>query len=140
MSDEIYSRFIGHWELDPASCDYKQGDPPRAGSYIIYVEGSELVFDMAWTDLAGNAHEASFRGIPDGEARTFNGGDLVDSLTITAENRSELNSSAAMKGETLMHATRTLIDDDTMRIVQTVYLPDGTAPSNKSVYYRRKPS
>ncbi|MGB3624371.1 MAG: hypothetical protein WA989_00990 [Henriciella sp.] len=140
MTDNTHERFIGHWELEPGTCDYKQGDPPRVGSYIIYEEGGELVFDMAWTDLAGATHEASFRGTPDGEARPFKGGDLVDSLKITAENRSELNSSAAMKGETLMRASRTLIDDDTMRIVQTVYLPDGTAPTNKSVYRRRKPN
>ena len=138
MADScLYARFLGHWELDPASCKYEQGEPPASGTYIIRQDGSELIFDMAWTDSAGTPHEASFRGNPDGEPRPFNGGDLVDSLTVTAESRSELNSSAAMKGQTLMHATRTLIDDDTMRIVQTVYLPDGSAPANKSVYHRQ---
>ena len=62
--------------------------------------------------------------------------DSPRSFSITAENPSELNSTAFLKGERLMHAARTLIDDDTMRIVQTVYLPDGTAPSNRSVYFR----
>jgi hypothetical protein len=137
MSEKLYRRFIGHWELDPASCDYKQGDPPKTGTYVIREDGDDLIFDMAWTDQAGTPHEASFRGTPDGEAKPFNGGDLVDSLTITAESRSELNSSASMKGQPLMHATRTPIDDDTMRIVQVVYLPDGSAPANKSVYRRQ---
>ena len=136
MAEKRHSRFIGRWALDPASCRYAQGEPPRSGTYTISEAGDLLVFDMAWTDSKGEAHTASFSGRPDGIAAPFDGGDLVDSFTITAESRSELNSSAAMKGETLMRATRTLIDDDTMRIVQTVYLPDGTAPANRSVYYR----
>ncbi|WP_084399288.1 hypothetical protein [Henriciella aquimarina] len=137
MADTPYNRFLGHWQLDPGSCNYGQGEPPASGSYVIREDGDELVFDMAWTDQAGTAHEASFRGKPDGEAVPFNGTDLVDSFAITAESPSELNSTAYLKGEKLMQAIRTLIDDETMRIVQTVYLPDGTAPSNRSVYYRK---
>ncbi|MEQ8557834.1 MAG: hypothetical protein RIB03_05910 [Henriciella sp.] len=137
MAGPLHTRFLGHWELDPSSCAYQQGEPPASGTYTIREESDELVFDMAWTDKAGQDHSASFRGKPDGVAVPFNGTDLVDSFTITAESRSELNSSASLKGETLMHATRTLIDDETMRIVQTVYLPDGSAPANRSVYYKR---
>ena len=136
MAGKLHDRFIGRWELDPASCRYDQGEPPASGTYTISEAGEELVFDMAWTDSKGERHTASFSGMPDGVPSPFAGGDLVDSLTVSAESRSELNSSAAMKGETRMHATRTLIDDDTMRIVQIVYLPDGTAPANRSVYYR----
>lgn len=138
MSRSLYERFLGHWELDPASCKYEQGDPPKAGSYTIQEAGDDLVFDMAWTDQAGQSHTASFSGTPDGKAVPFEGTDLVDSFVVTAESRSELNSSAFLKEEKLMHASRTLIDDETMRIVQTVYLPDGSAPSNRSVYYRRR--
>lgn len=136
VADKLHDRFIGRWELDPASCQYEQGDAPSSGTYTISETGDTLIFDMTWTDAKGETHTASFSGKPDGVAVPFDGGDLVDSFTITAESRSELNSSAGMKGTTLMHATRTLIDDDTMRIVQTVYLPDGTAPANKSLYYR----
>ena len=136
MTDITHQRFLGSWKLDPASCNYGQGEPPASGRYVIREADGELVFDMSWTDQAGTAHEASFRGRPDGVAVPFKGTDLVDSFSITAENPSELNSTAFLKGERLMHAARTLIDDDTMRIVQTVYLPDGTAPSNRSVYYR----
>jgi hypothetical protein len=136
LTDITHHRFLGAWKLDPASCNYGQGEPPASGCYVIREADGELVFDMSWTDQAGTAHEASFSGRPDGVAVPFKGTDLVDSFSITAENPSELNSTAFLKGETLMHAARTLIDDDTMRIVQTVYLPDGTAPSNRSVYYR----
>ena len=137
MTNPRYSRFLGHWELDPASCTYQQGEPPASGTYTIREQGKDLVFDMAWSDKAGESHTASFRGKPDGVAFPFKGTDLVDSFVITAESRSELNSSASLNGETLMKATRTLIDDETMRIVQTVYLPDGSAPANRSVYYKR---
>ena len=132
-----YARFLGHWELDPASCRYEQGDPPASGQLIIREEAGVLVFDMAWTDKAGIAHTASFSGKADGVAVPFEGTDLIDSFVITAEGTGELNASAYLKGEKLMQATRTLIDDETMRIVQTVYLPDGSAPSNRSVYYKR---
>ncbi len=138
MTDKPHHRFLGHWKLDPASCKYRQGLPPTAGTYTISEDGETLVFDMAWTDSDGETHTAQFSGRPDGVAVPFKGTDLVDSFSITAESASELNSSAFLKGDKLMHATRTLIDDNTMRIVQTVYLPDGSAPSNRSVYYRAK--
>lgn len=137
MSTPVYARFLASWDLDPASCKYEQGDPPASGNHTIREEGGKLVFDMAWTDASGQNHTASFSGRPDGAAMPFKGTDLVDSFSISAESRSELNSSAFLKGEKLMHAARTLIDDETMRIVQTVYLPDGTAPANRAVYYRR---
>ena len=137
MPTPAHARFLGRWELDPASCQYEQGDAPASGEYTIREEGSVLVFDMAWTDKSGNTHSASFSGMPDGVAVPFEGTDLIDSFAITAESPSELNSSAYLKGEKLMQATRTLINDETMRIVQTVYLPDGSAPSNRSVYYKR---
>ena len=136
MSQLLHDRFLGEWALDPASCKYEQGDPPVSGRDIILEVDGNLVFDMAWTDKAGQSHTASFSGKPDGQPAPFDGTDLVDSFTITVENRSELSTAASLKGETLMQATRTLIDDDTMRVVQTVYLPDGSAPSNQSVYYR----
>ena len=132
-----HTRFLGEWALDPHSCKYDQGEAPASGTYTIREEGDELVFDMAWTDKAGESHSASFRGKPDGKAVPFKGTDLVDSFSITLEGGSELNSAAFLNGEKLMQATRTLIDDETMRIVQTVYLPDGTVPANRSVYYKR---
>ena len=137
MADTPHDRFLGHWTLDPSSCAYQQGEPPAEGSYTIREEGAELVFDMEWTDQAGQHHTASFRGKPDGVAVPFTGTDLIDSFAITAESASELNSSAYLKGDKLMQATRTLVDEETMRITQTVYLPDGTAPTNRSLYYRR---
>ena len=92
---------------------------------------------MTWRDKSGEDHAASFRGKPDGIALPFAGTDLVDSFKITAESESELSSSAYLGEDRLMHATRILIDDDTMRVIQTVYLPDGSAPSNKALYYRQ---
>lgn len=134
-----YERFLGAWVLDTASCRYEQGEPPQSGRYRIEVDDNELVFTMSWIDAASEAHEMSFRGRPDGSRVPFNGGALADALAITLVSDSELNSSAFNNGVELMTARRTLSENgQTMHIVQTVKLPDGTAPSNHATYYREQ--
>ncbi|WP_084420591.1 hypothetical protein [Henriciella litoralis] len=136
MSTPPHKRFLGKWVLDPASCKYEQGEAPVSGTYVISESGDDLAFQMSWTDRSGQDHDAHFQGKPDGIATPFNAPGLADSFSIDMPTPSELNSSASLNGALTMRATRTLIDDDTMRIVQTVFLPDGTQPSNRSVYYR----
>lgn len=132
-----YFGFLGWWELIPESCDYQQGDPPRAGTYRISEVDAGLRFDMAWTDAAGKQQEACFSGQPDGKPTPYNGGPLADALSVTAVSARELNSSAFLEGRELMVAQRQL--DDTggaMRVVQVVRLPGGESPRNVSVYRR----
>lgn len=93
---------------------------------------------MNWVDADGEAHEMSFRGKPDGIPVPFDGGPLADALCITANSERELTSSAYLDGVELMIAKRELSRDGmTMDIVQTVNLPDGTSPSNRSTYHRK---
>lgn len=133
----IYSRFIGVWVLDTEACVYEQGDPPQSGTYKIIEQQQELVFRMQWVDADGETHDMSFRGKPDGVPVPFNGGDLADALAITAASEDRLNSSAFLKGRELMVATRTLsADGAAMHITQSVRLPDGTEPTNRSTYRR----
>lgn len=137
-SDLLWQGFLGLWVLDPESCQYEQGDPPRSGSYRIEeTPDGRLAFHMEWVDAEGEAHKASFTGRPDGEPEPFAGGELADAMSVTPVSARELNSAAYMKGRELMVASRQL--DDTggaMRLIQAVLLPDGTKPTNISIYVR----
>jgi hypothetical protein len=135
MSD--YSDFLGHWILDPASCRYEQGEPPRSGSYRIDEDEGRLVFTIDWVDAEGEAQQISFSGRPDGEPEPFAGGDLADALAVTAVSPRELTSSAFYRGVERMTAQRQLdATGAAMRVVQLVRLPDGTKLLNTSIYRR----
>jgi hypothetical protein len=138
MSSDDYAAFLDTWILDPTTCDYGQGEPPRAGRHEISEHDGTLHFGMAWTDHEGVEHEAEFSGIPDGVPRPFPGGVLADALSVTAVSPRELNSSAFFRGVERMVAQRQLDDSrQAMRVTQVVRLPDGTRPANVSIYRRR---
>ena len=137
MTHPIYENFLGTWVLDPITCDYEQGDPPRADRHRIEQHGGDLVITMDWTDAEGETHHASFRAPPTGQDIPFNGGPLADTLCLSAPSPGELNLSASRDGLELMTATRKLDADGAMlHLVQTVHLPDLTAPANRGIYYR----
>lgn len=137
MTDSTYDNFLGTWVLDPITCEYEQGDPPRADRHRIEKDGGDLVITMDWTDADGETHHASFRAPPNGQEVAFNGGPLADTLCLAAPSPTELNLSASRDGLELMTATRTLDADGTMlHLLQTVHLPDLTAPANRSIYYK----
>ncbi len=132
-----YRHFIGEWILVAETCIYEQGNAPVSGTYRIEESDGKLVFHMGWQDEGGETHNYSFSAIPDGMPHKFNGGDLADSLSVTAISENELNSSAFYKEKELMIATRTLVDGGAyMDVRQSVRLPDGTEPSNFSRYKR----
>lgn len=133
-----YELFLGEWQLDTNLCLYEQGEPPLSSTYLIREEGDELLFEMSWTDSDDETHQMVFRGVPDGELAPFNGGDLVDALSITAVSTHELNTAAAMKGVVLMSVIRRLsADGQQMAVMQEVKLPTGEVSTNKSVYLRK---
>ncbi len=142
MSDApIYRAFLGSWVLVPESCDYEQSEPPKSGTHRISETSVGLRFDMSWVDAMGEEHSASFSGIPDGELRPFDGGELADALSITAASERDLRSSVFYRGTERMAAQYQL--DDTgqaMRVTQLVRLPDGTAPINTGTYRKQASS
>ena len=141
MSKPLYLGFLGTWDLIPESCVYEQGAPPRQGRYTIAEAGDKLVFTIAWTDAEGAPHEVTFSGVPDGKPVPFAGGPLADALSIEASSEKRLLSSAFKDGELLMAAERQLDATNTaMRVVQQVRLPDGTRPTNVSMYRKVLPN
>ncbi len=136
-----YERFLGTWVLIPDSCQYEQGEPPRDGRYVIAEADARLTFTIDWSDAAGSKHQVSFGGLPDGQPVPFAGGELADALSIAAPSERRLDSVAYWRGEALMWAERQLDDaGNTMRVVQQVKLPDGSRPTNLSLYRRWLPS
>ncbi|MCB9592332.1 MAG: hypothetical protein H6719_06340 [Sandaracinaceae bacterium] len=134
----MYEHFLGTWALEPESCQYEQGDPPRSGLYRIEAHDGRLHFSITWEDAAGASHAVSFSGTPDGEPEPFDGGDLADALVIRAVSERELVSSALYRGVERMVAQRQLDDSRTaMRVVQVVRLPDGTSPANVAIYVKQ---
>ncbi len=136
-NDPIYAHFLGTWELDTATCDYQQGEPPWSDIHRIRRDGDDLVIEHNWTDAEGEEHTALFRGLPDGNRAPFDGRPLADQLQLTAPSEHELNMAAFRDGLELMTATRTMADDGmSLELVQTVHLPDLTTSTNRAIYLR----
>ena len=137
MADRIHRNFLGTWSLDPETCDYEQGEPPRADRHHIAEDAGDLVITMDWTDADGETHHASFRAPLDGSKMPFNGGPLADALQLKTPSSSELSLSAFCDGLELMTAMRTMsTDSSSLLLVQTVHLADFTAPENRGTYFR----
>lgn len=133
-----YKLFLGDWVLETRLCDFEQGEVPFSATYHIHDEGGDLIFDMRWIDKENETHEMSLRGEPNGELAPFNGGDLVDALSITVVSSHELNTAAAMNGVVLMSVIRRLSPDgQQMAVLQEVKLPTGEISTNKSIYLRK---
>ena len=133
-----YKLFLGDWVLETRLCDFEQGEVPFSATYHIHDEGGDLIFDMRWTDQQNETHEMSLRGEPNGELVPFNGGDLVDALSITVVSSHELNTAAAMNGVVLMSVIRRLSPDgQQMAVLQEVKLSTGEISTNKSIYIRK---
>lgn len=140
-SQRPWAGFLGTWVLIPESCNHEQGLPPRAGRYVISEAEGRLTFTLDWVDATGASHQVTFSGIPDGEPARFAGGELADALAVSAPSSRRLDSVAFRGGQALMFAERQLDDGGTMmRVVQQVRLPDGSRPTNVSLYRKHLPN
>ncbi|MBU2534175.1 MAG: hypothetical protein KKB37_15650 [Alphaproteobacteria bacterium] len=138
MTIDDENGFLGTWLLDPASCVFEQGDPPRAAVHRITLEGDELVITMNWTEASGETGHAAFRVPADGTPVPFSAGPLADMLRLSSMSTSELTLSASCNGLELMTAKRVLASDGrSLALTQTVHLPDFSAPTNTATYARQ---
>lgn len=134
----IWNGFIGSWTLDLTRSYFEQNEPPLSASYRIEETSEGLVmFIMGWVDTEGEQHTVTFAGNPDGEIRPFAGGELADSMSVSAPSEFELNTSAFFQGREVMSATRLQVSNgNEMLLTQTVYFPDNTSVKNTSLYLR----
>lgn len=141
--------FLGTWILQADQSDYQFGDPPAAGTYTIAPaadgehDGAGYLVTMAWTDAAGQAHELSYFGIPDGQTHPFAAPDPekspVDATSMTRVDERTLDSASFKAGKQIAHARRHLAPDGrTMTVTQSGTTPAGKPFANVSTY-RRQP-
>lgn len=137
--DDVTKGFIGAWILIPESCNYEQGDPPLEGSYrISETEHGRLDFEIAWTDSGGERHAVSFSGVPDGEPAPLEGGELADTMSVSAVSARELTTRAYWRGKERMVAQRQLDESGAaMRVTQLIRFDDGTTLANTSIYRKQ---
>ncbi|MCW9033370.1 MAG: hypothetical protein OQK35_03405 [Alphaproteobacteria bacterium] len=135
--EETCGGFFGLWMLDLSRSTFEQNEPPQSATHRLELYEGHVVFYMNWIDAEGQDFEVKFAGIPDGQIREFPGGELADAMSVTAPSELELNTSAFLKGNELMTATRLLVENGSeMLLTQTVHLPDGVTLQNKSLYVK----
>lgn len=139
MADDtsLYSKFLGTWTLDPASCVYEQGNPPKEAIYHIANQDGVLHFLIDWVDEEDKQERVEFSGVPNGERTPFAGGLLADEMSVDAPSETELVSAAYWQSKERMVATRTLsASGKSMQVLQIVRLPDGNTLCNQSTYFK----
>ena len=120
----------------PESCLYEQGDAPLRGTYGISARDESLEFVIDWLDGKGE-HQQRYAIIPDGVARPFAGGDLIDEMKLAVVSDRELLLSGIWRGKERMIVQKQLDESlQAMRVTQLIRLPMGDSPANVSVYRR----
>ncbi|KAL3900451.1 MAG: hypothetical protein SGARI_006240 [Bacillariaceae sp.] len=145
-SSKDVTPFLGKWMLQPDRSDYALGEPPTAGTYEIVqtdmIENGNpfLKFIMNWTDPGtGESQNMDFSEVLDGEWHTFDahGAEGVESVSLSLEEDGTCLTSSARKGNSVMQATRELLDGGSeMRVTQSFILSDGNQLDNVSYYVK----
>lgn len=134
---EQQNPFIGVWVLDPASCEYTMGEPPKTGRYEIKADGEKLVFIMNWSDAEDKPFEISFSVTPDDQEHPFENPAMADTTKYRYQNERILESWSYKDGKELGYARRELNEAGTiMLVVQQVNDPNGGALQNLATYHR----
>jgi len=132
---EHNQRFFGVWELEPASCQYSMGVPPKSGKYEIQPEEDTLKFILSWSDEE-RPFLMEFTAIPDGEPHPFANPALADSMTVGYRDDNILESWSYKDDLCLGYSKRELIGDGSkMMVSQEVDTADGKL-INRSIYRR----
>lgn len=130
--------FLGIWHLIPDQSRYEFGQPPASGTYILTANETSYTFTIQWTTADGQAMNATFDGIPDGQQYPYENPAIADAISLTRVNDRQLDSATFKNGQQIAHATRVLsANEQTMTITQTGQMPDGTPFSNISFYQRK---
>ncbi|MDT8446096.1 MAG: hypothetical protein RRB13_04290 [bacterium] len=128
--------FLGVWILDPNSCQYSMGEPPKSGRYEIREDGDKLIFTMGWVDAEDKPLEMSFAVLVDGEEHPFENPALADSTKYRYQSERILESWSYKDGRELGYSRRELNEAGTiMLVVQQVSDPNGGSLQNLATYH-----
>jgi hypothetical protein len=129
--------FIGAWELDPESLDYRHGRPGRRATYIIEALPVGLQFSLDGDDPDGKPMRFTYGGELDGRDQPLPGTDAI--LVLIRHDERNIESILKRDGKVVDRWTRELLPDlNTIRLTQHGVKPDGTKFQNVSLYRRIK--
>jgi len=137
MTEFRVDPYLGRWILDLDESEFDQGEAPAGGTYEITREGDILSFRVGWTDAEGRVEAVSFAGRADGRSMPLRQSGLADGFRHFLDDEGALVTEASKDGVVLMTARRSLIEGQSMMMIeQTVNVP-GTGPVSNSAVYRR---
>ena len=127
--------FLGTWELDPNTLDYEHGRPGRRAVYKIEPAGEGLNFIVDCDDADGKRLDIKYGGALDGRDQPIPSTDAV--LILTRYDNNNIESTVKRGGKVVDRWTREILpDENTMRIIQHGFKPDGTPFRNVGLYRR----
>jgi hypothetical protein len=127
--------FVGTWELDPESLDYRHGRPGRRATYTVEAVPAGLMFTLDGEDADRKPMKFTYGGELDGRDQPLPGSDAV--LVLTRHDQRNIESVLKRDGKVVDRWTRELLPDlNTMRIIQHGVKPDGSKFQNASLYRR----
>ncbi|MDX1417028.1 MAG: hypothetical protein R3293_22680 [Candidatus Promineifilaceae bacterium] len=132
-----FDQFLGTWELLPEKSRYDEGFPPVKGTYGISADGDRLTFEMAWTDVTGEAHQMAYSEICDGRFHPYADADIADEICLTLKSDALLESVAKKNGITVLIAQRILRTNTELQVIMSGPLPSGGAYRNVA-YYKKQ--
>lgn len=132
------SAFFGVWTLNREASQYAQGEPPHDASYALEPDDDAIKVTMAWMGADGQPKHQVYTGVPDGVVYPYDGGDVVDAISMTLLDEHTLDSDSRKDGKVIAHARRILSEDGlTMTITMRSFLPDGREIDNIAVYEKQ---
>ena len=134
----IADQFLFTWDLIPYKSTSQYGSIPRSCTYRFSLakEPGILQIDMEWVDEKGKAFNGDYQIKPDGLGYEADGQNGVDMVMAELRNPRLLTTSAFYRGEQISFASREILPDRTMRIIQRGKTPQGVAYENVQ-YFRR---
>ena len=130
--------FFGTWALIPDQSRYEFGPPPAGGVYQITANETGYTFTMHWTTADGQAMNAAYDAIPDGQQHPYENTAVADAVSLTRVSERQLDSASFKGGQQIAYASRVLsADRQQMTVTQSGQTPDGTSFNNLAVYQRR---
>ncbi|MCC6612640.1 MAG: hypothetical protein IT320_04120 [Anaerolineae bacterium] len=127
--------FFGLWTLNREASRYAQGEPPHDASYKLEPDGDAIKVTMDWLGPDGLPKHQVYTGVPDGVVYPYDGGDVVDAISMTLLDARTLDTDSRKDGRIIAYARRVLSEDgETMTITMRSFLPDGRELDNIAVY------
>jgi hypothetical protein len=134
------NKFIGEWILQPEKSKYDVGNPPLNATYAFRaIEGARLKVTINWKNFDESEQSVSYVINPDGRMYEYDGGDVADMVKAEFRGENILETSVFKNGQLTAFASRQIMDNNEMKVVQTSFTPDGVK-LNKVQFYKKNVS